>query len=170
MAFTFLAARGCRTGQSLVERDQIGRAGAIFARGAAKIALPVDVVGAPDSAPGSATTIVDACAIPDTLRGLDVGPRTVEQWSEITRGAGTVVWNGPLGYYEDERFAAGTRRLLEALSDGDATTIVGGGDIVAAIEEAGYADRIDHVSTGGGASLEFLEGRVLPGVAALADR
>lgn len=170
MAFTILAAQGCQTGRSLVEPDHVDTARDLLRRGGDKISLPVDAVAAPAIDVAAPTQVVDACRIPDNLIGLDIGPKTTDQWRDILTGARTVVWNGPLGYYEIASFAEGTRRILDAVVASATTSIVGGGDLVAAVEQAGYADRITHVSTGGGASLEFLEGRVLPGVAALDDR
>ena len=160
MAFTLLKARGCRVGRSLVEPGQPDIDDP-------KVMLPVDAVAASELKPGVETRVVDACAIPDDLMGLDVGPRTVEGWGQALRGAGTVVWNGPLGAYEVAPFDEGTVALGRLVAESGATTVVGGGDLVAALEAAGLAERMSHVSTGGGASLELLEGKVLPGVAAL---
>ncbi len=132
--------------------------------------LPVDVVVAAEPTDGAATEVVAWDAIPDDRMVVDVGPRTVAAIAADVAGAGTVVWNGPLGIYEVEAFARGTRAVATALGDSGAFSVVGGGDLGAAVEDAGVADRIDFISTGGGATLEFLEGRVLPGVAALRDR
>jgi phosphoglycerate kinase len=170
MMFTLLKARGCRVGRSLVEDSQLDLAGRILREAGEKLVLPVDTVAAADLKAGVATQVVDACAVPDSLVGLDVGPKTVEAWSAIVRGAGTVLWNGPLGAYEIAPFATGTAALGRAVTESGATSVVGGGDLVAAIEAAGLAERMSHVSTGGGASLEFIEGKVLPGVAALARK
>jgi phosphoglycerate kinase len=167
MAFTLLKAKGCRVGRSLVEDEHVELGRQILSRGGAKLVLPVDAVAAAELQPGVATRTVDACAVPDDLRGLDVGPGTVAAWAEALRDAGTVLWNGPLGAYETAPFERGTVALGEALAATSATTVVGGGDLVAALESAGLAGRMTHVSTGGGASLEFIEGRVLPGIAAL---
>ncbi|HEY3079538.1 MAG TPA: phosphoglycerate kinase [Chloroflexota bacterium] len=169
MAFTLLKARGCRVGRSLVEDERLDLARRIMARGGEKLLLPVDAVAAAELRPGEATAVVDACAVPDDLRGLDVGPATIAAWAEALRGAGTVLWNGPLGAYEVPPFEAGTVALGETLAASSATTVVGGGDLVGALEAAGLAGRMSHVSTGGGASLEFIEGRVLPGIAALEE-
>ncbi|HZQ97431.1 MAG TPA: phosphoglycerate kinase [Chloroflexota bacterium] len=168
MMFTFLKARGCQVGRSLVEDEHVALARRIAEEAGAKLVLPADTVAAPELRAGARTQVVDACAVPDGLMGLDVGPRTVASWARVVQEAGTVLWNGPLGAYEVADFAKGTAELAKALADSAATSIVGGGDLVAAIEAAGVADRMSHVSTGGGASLEFIEGKVLPGVAALA--
>lgn len=170
MAFTLLRARGCRTGRSLVEESQLDLARRILADAGGHLLLPLDVVAAAELTAGVTTEIVDACAVPDALMGLDVGPRTVLAWRDALRGAGTVLWNGPIGAYETAPFDRGTADLGRALAESGAVSVVGGGDLVAALEAAGVADRMSHVSTGGGASLEFIEGKVLPGVAALADR
>ena len=168
MAFTLLKARGCRVGRSLVEDDKLDMAGRILAQGGQKLLLPLDAVAAAELQPGVETSVVDACAVPDGLRGLDVGPATVRAWTESALAtAGTVLWNGPLGAYEVEPFERGTVALGQALAGTSATTVVGGGDLVAALEAAGLTGRMSHASTGGGASLEFIEGRVLPGIAAL---
>ncbi len=168
MMFTFLKARGCQVGRSLVEDEHTALARRIAEEAGAKLVLPADTVAAPELRAGARTQVVDACAVPDGLMGLDVGPRTVASWARVVQEAGTVLWNGPLGAYEVADFAKGTAELAKALADSAATSIVGGGDLVAAVEAAGVADRMSHVSTGGGASLEFIEGKVLPGVAALA--
>jgi phosphoglycerate kinase len=173
MACTFYRALGEETGTSLVEPDQVDTAAALLekARGAgADLRLPVDLVVAAEPRAGSPTEVVAWKAIPPDRAAVDVGPDTVRQIAESCAGAGTVVWNGPLGIYEVEEFAQGTRGVAEALAQSPATSIVGGGDLAAALESLGVADRITHVSTGGGATLEFLEGRTLPGVAALLDR
>jgi phosphoglycerate kinase len=173
MACTFYRALGEETGTSLVEPDQVGTAASLLerARGAgADLRLPVDMVVASEPRAGAATEVVAWKAIPRDMAAVDVGPDTVRQMSESCAGAGTVVWNGPLGIYEIDEFARGTRGVAEALATSGAVSIVGGGDLAAALDELGVADRITHVSTGGGATLEFLEGRTLPGVAALLDR
>ncbi|HKC77045.1 MAG TPA: phosphoglycerate kinase [Gaiellaceae bacterium] len=173
MACTFYRALGEETGTSLVEPDQVDTAAALLeeARGAgADLRLPVDMVVATEPRAGAATEVVAWKAIPPDMAAVDVGPDTVRQIAESCAGAGTVVWNGPLGIYEIDDFARGTRAVAEALAASPATSIVGGGDLAAALDSLGVADRITHVSTGGGATLEFLEGRTLPGVAALLDR
>jgi phosphoglycerate kinase len=170
MAFTFLAARGCKVGRSLVELDRVDLARDLMRQSGDRIGLPIDAVCAQKIEAGAPTQETDACNIPEDWIGLDVGPKTTARWSEILRGAATIVWNGPLGYYEIPEYAAGTQAVLDGVVQSGATSIVGGGDLVAVVEQSGYADRISHVSTGGGASLEFLEGKVLPGVAALDDQ
>ncbi len=172
MACTMFRARGASTGRSLVEDDQVEVARGVLGspRAGAVLRLPVDVVVAAEPVEGAPTQIVAWDAIPPDRMVVDVGPATVAAIEADLATAGTVVWNGPLGIYEVEAFARGTRAVARALGDSPAFTVVGGGDLGAAVEDAGVADRIDFVSTGGGATLEFLEGRTLPGVAALAER
>ena len=176
MMFTFLRAQGRPTGRSLVEEDRIGMARDVLAAAAARgvaLTLPVDCV-ASTAADGSAphrTVALDDLA-PDEM-GVDIGPASVREFSRSLADARTVLWNGPMGIFEVPAFAAGTRGIAGALAEAGsrgAVTVVGGGDSVAALQQAGLTERMTHVSTGGGASLEFLEGRVLPGVAALDDR
>jgi len=169
MAFTFLRAQGAQTGRSLVEENQLDIAGRIMEQAGQKLMLPLDAVAAAELKPGVATRSVDARAVPDGLIGLDVGVRTVQAWQAALRGAGTVLWNGPVGAYETPPFEQGTIALGRAVAESGATSVVGGGDLVAALEQGGLAARMSHVSTGGGASLEFIEGKTLPGVAALPD-
>ncbi|HEY3110720.1 MAG TPA: phosphoglycerate kinase, partial [Chloroflexota bacterium] len=169
MAFTFLRAQGARTGRSLVEENQLDVAGRILERAGEKLMLPLDAVAAAELKPGAVTRTVDARAVPDDLIGLDVGVRSVQAWQAALRGAGTVLWNGPVGAYETPPFEQGTIALGRAVAESGATSVVGGGDLVAALEQGGLAARMSHVSTGGGASLEFMEGKTLPGVAALPD-
>jgi 3-phosphoglycerate kinase len=135
-----------------------------------KLLLPVDTLAAKEFSADAVPVTVDTMAIPDDMQGLDIGPKTVELFCSAVKGAGTVVWNGPMGVFEFDAFAGGTRAMAKALADSGAVTIVGGGDSAAAVEKLGYASRITHISTGGGASLEFLEGKVLPGVACLQDK
>jgi len=173
MACTFFRAMGEATGTSLVEADQIETARQLLrdardARGELK--LPVDVVIAPKPVEGVETRVVSWQHIPPGEMVVDVGPQTVDRIELETQTAGTVVWNGPLGIYEIPAFARGTHAVAEALGRSQAISIVGGGDLAAALQDAGVADRIGHISTGGGATIEFLEGRTLPGVAALRDR
>ncbi|MDA0700385.1 MAG: phosphoglycerate kinase [bacterium] len=170
MAFTFIKAQGGRVGESLVEDDLLGLARDLLAKAAARkvpLVLPVDAVCAAEIKAGAATSIHPADAIPDGLMGLDAGPRAIADFRDALAGAATILWNGPLGVFEVAPFHAGTVAIAEAVADSGSMSVVGGGDSVAAITKAGLADRVEHVSTGGGASLEFLEGRTLPGVAAL---
>lgn len=172
MAFTFLAALGHSVGRSLVEPERIDvarRALAAAGRRGTHVGLPVDLVVA-ESPESVETRTVAIREIPDDLMGLDIGPLTVARFSETLRGAKTVVWNGPLGVFEKAPFARGTLDLARAVAECGAFSVVGGGDTAAAVQQAGVADRIGYLSTAGGAFLEFLEGRVLPGVAALGER
>ncbi|MDR7588889.1 MAG: phosphoglycerate kinase [Armatimonadota bacterium] len=173
MAYTFLRARGYGVGASLCEVDRLDLARSLLEeaeRRRVPLLLPEDVVVADRFAPDAAVRVVPAEAIPEGWMGMDIGPQTAAAFSRVVRTAGTVVWNGPLGVCEFVPFAAGTRMVAEAAAASGAVTIVGGGDTAAALQQMGLADRMSHVSTGGGASLEFLEGKVLPGVAALQDR
>ena len=170
MANTFLKAQGYEVGQSLVEDESLGVAKELLERAGEKLALPVDAVVADRFSADAASKAVPVEEVPPDWRILDIGPRTVELFKEKLAEARTVVWNGPLGVFEFPKFAAGTEAIARFLADLEATTIIGGGDVVAAVRRAGVADRITHVSTGGGAALEFLEGKELPGVAALLDK
>ncbi len=171
MANTFLRAQGKEVGQSLVENDKLEVARDLLQKGASKLILPVDVVIADKFDANAQHRTVAVDAVPSSWRILDIGPKTVERFKEHLRGAKTVVWNGPMGVFEMEPFAAGTFAMARTLAElSGATTIVGGGDSAAAVEQAGVAERITHISTGGGASLEFLEGKELPGVAVLQEK
>ena len=173
MAYTFCAAQGGKIGDSLLESEWMDYANQMLQKAAdkgVKLLLPVDTVIADRFAPDADTAVVEAGKIPDGWQGLDIGPRTVEQYCAAVADAGTVIWNGPMGVFEFDKFAAGTKAVAEALSKTDAITIVGGGDSAAAVEQLGYADKMTHISTGGGASLELLEGKELPGVACLLDK
>jgi phosphoglycerate kinase len=169
MAFTFLKAQGHEIGKSLLDGDSLDFVKGVLAK-TDKIMLPTDVVVAPSMDAGAHATVAGSDAIPADQAGFDIGPKTAEAFAAEVRAAGTVVWNGPMGVFELEPFAAGTRAVALALAECPGTTVVGGGDSAAAVEQFGVADRVTHVSTGGGASLEFLEGRELPGIAALQDR
>ena len=172
MANTFFRAMDLGTGTSLVEDDRVQMARELLATSGDKLVLPVDAVVAEKLEAGQATQTVDRDAIPSDRMVLDVGPRTVEEYRRILSDARTVLWNGPMGVFEVPEFAAGTRGVAQAVAeatDRGATTIIGGGDSAAAVAELGLEARMSHVSTGGGASLEFLEGKELPGVAALED-
>ncbi len=170
MAYTFSAAQGGKIGNSLLESEWMDYANEMVKKAAdkgVKLLLPVDTVIADRFAPDADTAVVKAGQIPDGWEGLDIGPETVKLYCAAVADAGTVIWNGPMGVFEFDKFAVGTRAVAEALSKTDAITIVGGGDSAAAVEQLGYADKMTHISTGGGASLEFLEGKELPGVACL---
>ena len=170
MAFTFLAALGHGVGRSLLEADRLDEARGILARARSlgvRVRLPVDVVVAPSSDSADGIRTVGTREIPDELIGLDIGPLTVAQFGAALQGAKTVVWNGPMGVFEKLAFAAGTLGVARAVSGCGAFSVIGGGDTIAAVRQAGVIDRIGYISTAGGAFLEFLEGRVLPGVAAL---
>jgi len=170
MANTFLLAQGYEMGDSLVEEDSVATAAQLLAEGRDKLVLPMDAVIADAFSAEADSRVVEVSQVPTGWRILDIGPQTVELFRDKLSGAKTVVWNGPMGVFEFEPFAAGTRAIAEALAGIEATTIIGGGESVAAITQAGLADKMTHVSTGGGASLEFLEGKELPGIAALDDR
>ncbi len=177
MAYTFAAAKGYSVGKSLLDETKIDYCKDMMAKAEAKgvkLLLPIDVVIASsfpspiDGPVETATVAIDA--IPDDMEGLDIGPKTAELFADAVRSAKTVVWNGPMGVFENPTLAKGTIAMAQALADSDATTIVGGGDSAAACEQLGFADKITHISTGGGASLEFLEGKELPGIACLQDK
>lgn len=171
MANTFLKAQGYDVAASLVEEDSVAVAEDLLAQGGGKILLPTDAVVADAFAADAQSRVVPVDEVPAGWRILDVGPGTVKAFSKALRGAKTVVWNGPMGVFEFPRFAEGTFAIAHALAKLlGAVTIIGGGDSAAAVEQAGVAGKMSHISTGGGASLEFLEGKTLPGVAVLADR
>lgn len=170
MANTFFRAMGYGTGDSLVEEDAIGMARELLDRGKTRLVLPVDVVVADAFADDARTQVVAPDQIDSGWRVMDVGPKTIVTFESALGGARSVFWNGPLGVFEMPAFAHGTDAMAQVLARLQATTVVGGGDSAAAVRRSGLAERLTHVSTGGGASLEFLEGKVLPGVAALSDR
>jgi phosphoglycerate kinase len=173
MAYTFLKAKGLEIGDSIVDDASLGLAGELMEKAKTKgirFLLPVDVVIADKFAEDANTKVVDIDEIPPSWQALDIGPKTRDLFAREIADAKTVVWNGPMGVFEMKPFAEGTRRIARALAESEAVTIVGGGDSVAAVSEMGFGDKMTHVSTGGGASLEFLEGKVLPGVAALKDK
>jgi phosphoglycerate kinase len=171
MANTFLEAEGYDVGLSLVEEDSLDTARTLLDRAGDKLVLPVDVTVADRFEAAAFSQVVAAGNVPSGWRILDIGPRTLELFRQRLEGARTVVWNGPMGVFEFEKFAAGTEAVARILASlPDATIIIGGGDSAAAVQRAGLADQMTHVSTGGGASLEFLEGKTLPGVAALDDK
>jgi phosphoglycerate kinase len=165
MAFTFLVAQGAQVGDSLVEADQVEHCGKLLATG--KIEIPTDVVAAAEISADAQSRHVAAKAIPDGWKGVDIGPETAGSYADVITGAATVLWNGPMGIFELTPFAAGTRTVAEAVAGCRGFTVVGGGDSAAAVREMGLADRVDHVSTGGGAALELIELGDLPGLQAL---
>ena len=170
MAYTFLKAQGYNVGKSLVEEDKLELAKEYLAKAEGKLILPVDHVCADAFAEDANTVVADNDNIPADYMGLDIGPKSIELYKNELAGAKTVVWNGPMGCFEMPNFAAGTVAVAEALAEIDATTIIGGGDSAAAVNQLGFGDKMTHISTGGGASLEFLEGKELPGVAAANDK
>ena len=173
MSYTFRAAHGGKIGNSLFEADWQEYANEMVAKAAAKgvkLLLPVDTVCGDKFAPDANSQVVTAGEIPDGWEGLDIGPKTVELYCSAVQDAGTVIWNGPMGVFEFPAFAEGTRAVAQALAETDAITIIGGGDSAAAVAQLGYADKMTHISTGGGASLEFMEGKELPGVVCLLDK
>jgi phosphoglycerate kinase len=173
MAFTFLKAQGIAVGKSLVEDDKLEVAKEILKKAKElnkEIILPTDAVIAAEMKEESPEKIVDINSIPSDMAGYDIGPKSIEYFKSVLKDAKTIIWNGPMGVFEVAKFAKGTFEVAKLLAGMKATTIVGGGDSVAAVEKAGVADKMTHVSTGGGASLEFMEGKVLPGVAALTEK
>ena len=170
MANTFLAAKGYNMQDSLVEAGSVDIAKAIMAKAGDRLMLPVDAVAADRFDAEAARQVVDPDKVPAGWRVLDIGPKSIAQFGEVLKRARLVVWNGPMGVFEFPRFAEGTFAIARLLATTDATVVIGGGDSASAVKEAGVAKQMTHVSTGGGASLEYLEGRVLPGVAALNDR
>ncbi len=172
MCYTFLRAAGARIGSSLLDEEGLDLARELMAdagRRGVRLMLPLDVVIAQKVAADATTRVVDAREIPDGWMGLDIGPRTEAAFGGPITAAGTILWNGPMGVFEVAPFAGGTRAIARAIAESCAESIVGGGDTASAVEQFGYADKMTHVSTGGGATLEFMEGKVLPGVAALQD-
>ncbi len=172
MAFTFLVSLGHAVGRSLVEPDRIGDARAVLEKARSRgvpIRLPVDVVVASGVDAGDDARVVGVREIPADLMGLDLGPATTAHFAAAVKGARTIIWNGPLGVFEKEPFSAGTLGVARAVAESGAFSVIGGGDTIAAVQQAGVMSRIGYASTAGGAFLEFLEGRVLPGVAALTD-
>ena len=173
MAYTFSAAQGGSVGNSLLEKDWEAYSLEMIEKAKAKgvkLLLPTDCVIADEFSPDARTQVVPAGAIPEGWQGMDIGPETVQRYCDAVKDAGTVIWNGPMGVFEFPAFAKGTEAVAKALSETSAITIIGGGDSAAAVEQLGYADKMTHISTGGGASLEFLEGKELPGVACLLDK
>ncbi len=173
MAYTFIKALGHNVGTSLLEEDKIELAKELMAKADAKgvkLLLPLDNVIAKEFSNDAEAKVIASDDIPDGWMGLDIGPKTIELYSNAVKEAKTVVWNGPMGVFEFENFAKGTKAVAAALAETDATTIIGGGDSAAAVAVLGYADKMSHISTGGGASLEYLEGKVLPGIDCLNNK
>lgn len=173
MAYTFYKAQGHHIGTSICEEDKLDLAKSILEKAqekGVKLLLPVDNHVSSEYSNNGEEKMVDSTEIPDGFMGLDIGPKTIEKFEEAVKDAKTVVWNGPLGVCEFDKFATGTKAVATMLSKIEATTIIGGGDSAAAIEKLGLADKMTHISTGGGASLEFLEGKTLPGIACLQDK
>lgn len=173
MTYTFVKALGGNIGKSICEEDKLDVALEILNKAKEKnveIILPVDTVAADSFSNDARAMIVDTNNIPEDYEGMDIGPKTVEKCVEIINKAGTVVWNGPVGVFEFDNFAVGTKKIAEALATSNAISIIGGGDSAAAVSKFGLEDKMNHVSTGGGASLEFMEGKELPGIAALEDK
>jgi len=172
MAYTFYKAMGFEIGKSILDADNIDFAKELLEKAEAagvKMLLPIDVVCADAFSNDANTVIVDRDQMPADMEGLDIGPKTVELYKETLLAAKTVVWNGPMGVFEMPNFAKGTKAIAEILAETEAVTIIGGGDSAAAVEQFGLADKMSHISTGGGASLEFLEGKVLPGIAVIEE-
>ncbi|NLB50287.1 MAG: triose-phosphate isomerase [Clostridiaceae bacterium] len=173
MAYTFMAAKGWSVGTSICETDKVDLAADLMKLAEQKgveLLLPVDTIVADRYAPDAQVLTVPSDQIPEDMMGLDIGPQTADLFSQAIKESGTVVWNGPVGVFEFDAFAGGTRRVAQAIADADIVSIIGGGDSAAAMEQLGFADKVTHISTGGGASLEFLEGKVLPGIDCLLDR
>lgn len=173
MAYTFFRAKGYTVGTSLCEEDKIDLAASLMEKANAKgvkFLLPIDNRLGREYDENTEVKTVDSNAIPDDWMGLDIGPKTEELFADAVKGAGTVIWNGPMGVSEWKNFASGTESVAKAVAESGAISIIGGGDSAAAVQKLGYADKMTHISTGGGASLEFLEGKVLPGIAALNEK
>jgi phosphoglycerate kinase len=170
MANTFLKAEGYELGDSLVENDALAQANELLSGGSGKLMLPVDVIVADAFSNDANSHKATVGQIKPGWRALDIGPHTVAQYANALRDAKMIIWNGPMGVFEMPKFATGTMAIANTIAASDAVSIIGGGDSVAAVEQAGLADKITHISTGGGASLEFLEGKELPGIAVLPEK
>ena len=173
MAYTFLKVQGHTIGKSLFEADYVDTAKDVLKKAEEKgveILLPVDHIGAEEFSADAEAVYVDSTDLPDNLMGMDIGKKTVELYGNAIKKAKSLVWNGPMGVFEFETFSKGTIAVAESVAECSGTTVVGGGDSVAAVNKFGFNDKIDHVSTGGGASLEYLEGKTLPGIAALKEK
>ncbi|PWM66287.1 MAG: phosphoglycerate kinase [Eubacteriales Family XIII. Incertae Sedis bacterium] len=173
MAYTFLKSQGCEIGGSILDSENIGLAGEFIKKAnnmGVKLMLPTDIVCASDFADDAKVGVFPASGIPAELQGLDIGPETIKAYSDEIKKAKTVIWNGPMGVFEMKSYEEGTKKVAEALAESDAVTVIGGGDSAAACSQFGLADKMTHISTGGGASLEYLEGKELPGIACLEDK
>ncbi len=170
MANTFLAAKGFNMAESLVEQTAIPTARYIISKASTKLLLPIDAVVGKKTDPQAQPIVVDVSNIPSGGCMMDIGPRSIDKFTDVLKNAKLIVWNGPLGVFEDDRYSKGTFEIAKFLAKLNATTVIGGGDSASAVKKAGVAKQMTHVSTGGGASLEFLEGKILPGVAALLDK
>ena len=173
MAYTFFKAMGYEIGKSILDADNVTLAGELMKEAderGVKLLLPVDTVCAAEFDNSSRKAVYDRDRIPEDMMGMDIGPKTVELCREALKDAKTIVWNGPAGVFEMPAFAEGTRAIAEMLAESDAVTVIGGGDSAAAVAQFGLEDKMTHISTGGGASLEFLEGRELPGITCLEDK
>jgi phosphoglycerate kinase len=170
MMFTFLKSQGKNIGKSLCEDDKLDLAKSLLERAQSRIVLPVDAIASSSMEDDKPAHVVASGQIPEDEMGLDIGPKTSAEYSDIIRPAKTIVWNGPMGVFEKDAFASGTIKIAQAVADSKAVSVIGGGDSAAAVAKAGVVNRITHISTGGGASLEFLAGLTLPGVAALSDK
>lgn len=173
MAYTFFKSKGMNIGNSICEEDKLDLAKDIMKKSEeknVKLLLPIDIHVAKEYAPDAESKVVPADKIEEGWEGMDIGPETIKMYKEVLANARTIMWNGPLGVFEFDKFATGTNEIAEFLGNQEAIVIIGGGDSAAAIEKAGYADKMTHISTGGGASLEYLEGRALPGIECLSDK
>ena len=173
MVYTFLKAKGYEVGQSLLEADKIDLAVDLIKKAKKKnveLLLPIDIVVAKKFSPDTEYWTVDIDSIPKTMIGMDIGGKTIKLFTKKIEEAKTIIWNGPMGVFEMPAFVEGTKKIAQAMADSDAVTIIGGGDSAAAVEKLGFADRMTHISTGGGASLEFLEGKILPGIDVLENK
>lgn len=173
MMFTFYKAMGLEIGKSILDEEHVDVAGSLIKKAeekGVKLLLPTDVVLASEFSNDADTKIVDREEIPVDMMGMDIGPKSIELFADEISKANTVVWNGPMGVFEMPKFEEGTKSIAKALAESDCISVIGGGDSAAAVEQFGYADKVTHISTGGGASLEFLEGKVLPGIAVIQDK
>lgn len=173
LSFTFVKAQGYEIGKSLVEEDKIELARNFIEKAKEKgvnLYMPIDAVVAKELSPEAEAKVVDIDKIPADYMGLDIGPKTADKYAEVIKNSKLIIWNGPMGVFEIDQFANGTRKIAEAMAETEGYTIIGGGDSAAAVEKFGLADKMNHISTGGGASLELMEGKNLPGIAALNDK